>query len=126
MGVMGIFRQLHGKMAFWKVVLFFPQGIGMGIRRLQFAALLLLSLCFVVAQEPAANKKSPYEDMIEKIRAGDASVNFRQLWLAYVAFQVRNPRKDTEPQKQAMNQALRDEDYKRALEKAEGCYWKTS
>ena len=57
--------------------------------------------------------------MIEKIRAGDASVNFRQLWLAYVAFQVRNPRKDTEPQKQAMNQALRDKDYKRALEKAE-------
>ena len=91
----------------------------MGIRRPQFAALLLLSLCFVVAQEPAANKNSPYEDMIEKIRAGDASVNFRQLWLAYVAFQVRNPRKDTEPQKQAMNQALRDKDYKRALEKAE-------
>jgi hypothetical protein len=89
------------------------------MRRPQFAALLLLSLCFVVAQEPAANKKSPYEDMIEKIKAGDTSINFRQLWLAYVAFQVRNTRKDTEPQKQAMSLALRDKDYKKAVEKAE-------
>jgi hypothetical protein len=90
----------------------------MGIRRPQLAALLLLSLCFVAAQEPAANK-SPYEDMVETIRSGNTNINFRQLWLAYVAFHVRNPLKDTEPQKQAMNQALRDKNYQGAVKEAE-------
>ncbi len=97
----------------------------MCIRRPQLAALLLLSLCFVAAQEPAANK-SPYEGMVEAIRAGNTNINFRQLWLANVAFRVRNPLKETEPQKQAMNQALRDKDFERRLKNRRRCYGKTS
>jgi Domain of unknown function (DUF4919) len=84
--------------------------------RLQRAALLSIFSFLCFAQGPAA---SPYEAMVEKIKAGDTDINFRQLWLSYVAFQVRNTRKNTDPQKLAMNQALRDKDYKKALEQAE-------
>jgi hypothetical protein len=84
--------------------------------RLRLAALISIFSFLSFAQGAAV---SPYEAMVEKIKAGDAEIDFRQLWLSYVAFQVRHTLKNMDPQKQAMNQVLRDKDYKKALEEAE-------
>lgn len=82
-------------------------------------ALFLLSSLFILAQCSAADRKLSYEEMVEKVKAGDESIDFRELRLAYMDSESRRKAKDTDVQKRAMNQALRDLDYAEVLKNAE-------
>lgn len=84
-----------------------------------FAVFLLVPSLLIFAHTSAPSKKPTYEATVEKIKAGDNSVDFRELRMAYVGSETRNRSKDTDPQKKAMNQALRDKDYEKTIKIAE-------
>lgn len=91
------------------------------MRNIRFTALFLLPSMFIFAQGSAPNKKLSYEDMVEKVKAGDKSIDFRGLRLAYMDSETREKYRgtDTYAQKQTMIQALRDHNYTEALKNAE-------
>lgn len=83
------------------------------------ALFLLLTAMFPFAQPAPHDKKPTYEGLVERVKTGDKSVDFRELRLAYVGSETRQKYADTDPQKKAMNEALRNKDFGKALENAE-------
>jgi hypothetical protein len=74
-------------------------------------------LTFGVAQEDKPKEKPAYEALVEKVKSGDKSVDFKQLRLAYA--DSTTPRPDTDPQKQAMTAALNSKNYTEVLKNAD-------
>lgn len=75
--------------------------------------LLLVSLA--LAQDKA-KPEATYKALVEKVKAGDATVDFKQLRLAYSDIPHE---KDPEPEKKAMFAALRSGNYEEAAKNAE-------
>jgi len=74
-------------------------------------------LTFGVAQEDKPKEKPAYEALVEKVKSGDKSVNFKQLRLAYA--DSTTPRPDTDAQKKAMTAALNAKNYPEVLKNAD-------
>ncbi len=62
-----------------------------------------------VAEQSRAQEISTYETLVEKVKNGDKSVDFKQLRLAYADSPASRP--DTDPQKKAMTAALNSKNY---------------
>jgi len=73
----------------------------------------------LLGQPTATPATTSYEALVEKVKAGNNNIDFRELRLAYVDSATRKKAKDTDAQKKAMSQALRDQDYKSVLENAQ-------
>ena len=81
-------------------------------------ALLAVGAAFTLGAGQEKSKESPtYEALVEKVKSGDKSVDYKQLRLAYAA--SANSRPDTDSQKKAMTAALNSKNYPEALKNAE-------
>jgi hypothetical protein len=74
-------------------------------------------LTFGVAQEDKPKDKTPYEALVERVKGGDKSVDFKQLRLAYADSTASRP--DTDAQKKAMTAAVNSKNYAEALKNAD-------
>jgi hypothetical protein len=63
----------------------------------------------LAAGQNKAQESSTYETLVEKVKNGEKSVDFRQLRLAYADSPTSRP--DTDPQKKAMTAALNSKNY---------------
>jgi hypothetical protein len=81
--------------------------------------LLLALLCRgAIAQD---NPKPPlsYESLVERVKGGDQTVDFRQFRFAYMDSSTYNNGSDTAPPKKAMIAALNSKDFRSAIKNAD-------
>jgi hypothetical protein len=81
----------------------------------------LCFLCLVASCCSAATEKAgaDYERLVEHAKAGDKTVDFRELRLAYANSPNYESGPDTDPQKKAMWAALNGRDFAKALKTAD-------
>lgn len=91
------------------------------MRRLNpfLATLLLLVALHGLAFGQNGPKETGYEALVNKLKSGDRSVNFRALRLAYADSPASTTGPDTDPDKKAMSQALNKNDFAAAIRHAD-------
>jgi hypothetical protein len=80
---------------------------------------LLFLLCQAASAQDATKQQLTYENMVERVRGGDQTIDFRQLRLAYMDSKSYSYGPDTEPQKKAMTAALNSKDFHGAIRNAD-------
>ena len=80
--------------------------------------------CFLIAMACWANaaaKKAPgdYEKLVERVKSGDKTVDFRELRLAYADSPAYDNGPDTDPQKKTMWAALNSKDFATVIKNAD-------
>ena len=78
-------------------------------------------LIVIVCWASAAAKKASgdYEKLVERVKSGDKTVDFREIRLAYANSPSFNRGPDTDPQKKAMWAALNSKDFATAIKNAD-------
>ena len=84
------------------------------INRIARCLCLLLIAVSINAQSQEPGKQK-YEALLEKVKAGDPSVNFKDLRMAYTESQGYSPYGGDSEAGKAMFSALKDKDYEKAL-----------
>ena len=90
--------------------------------RVKFAScglLLIFPLCRVATPQDTPKQKLTYEEMVEHVKGGDQTIDFRQLRFAYMDSITYSNGPDTEPQKKAMMAALNSKDFSGAIKNAD-------
>ncbi|HUL15306.1 MAG TPA: DUF4919 domain-containing protein [Terriglobales bacterium] len=84
-------------------------------------ALLLLFLAFAPSAFSQGNvvAPDPYQALVDRVKKGDQTVNFRDLRIAYSNSPAFTQGPDTSGQKKNMRQALNDKDYSRVIQNAD-------
>jgi len=91
----------------------------MRIKFVSSGFLLVFLLCRAASAQDTPKQKLTYEDMVERVKGGDQTIDFRQLRLAYMDSNSYSHRPDTEPQKKAMTTALNSKDFQGAIKNAD-------
>jgi len=81
--------------------------------------MLVASLPSSVLGQEKAKQPDSYEAMVERVKTGDQSVDFRQLRLAYAESPNYGNGPDTDPQKKSMTAALNGKDFVTAIKNAD-------
>src|SRR5438132_558402 len=81
--------------------------------------ILLMLLAPLAVAQPQAPAKNPYEVLLESVKKSDASVDFKELRLAYTETSAYSPYGGDRESRQAMFAALNAHDYDKTLENAE-------
>ena len=81
--------------------------------------LLLFGLAVSASAQDKAQPKPTYESMVERTKAGDKTVDFRSLRLAYADSPNYSNRPDVSKQKRSMSAALKNRDFDKAIENAD-------
>jgi hypothetical protein len=81
--------------------------------------LTMLLLCQVVTAQDVPKQQLTYENMVERVKGGDQTIDFRQLRLAYMDSKSYSKGPDTGPQKKAMTAALNSKDFRSAIKNAD-------
>ena len=82
------------------------------------SVLLLLVAPLVVAQ-PQAPAKNKYDELLERVKKSDSSVDFKELRLAYTETEAYSPYGGDRESRQAMFAAINAREYDKTLENAE-------
>jgi len=80
---------------------------------------VLLFVTTLAAYCQEEKKPSEYSTLLARVKSGDLSIDFKQLRFSYMESPERHQAKDTEEQKKAMFEALKKNDYARALHNAD-------
>ena|ERR1700680_4793292 len=89
-------------------------------RKLAKGCLLLFVLfCRAAIAQDVPKQQVSYESMVERVKGGDKTVDFRQLRLAYMDSTTYSNAPDTDPQKKAMMAALNSKDFAGAIKDAD-------
>jgi hypothetical protein len=87
------------------------------IKRVSWCVSLLLLAVSINAQSQESNKPK-YEALLEKVKAGDTTVSFKELRMAYTESQGYAPYGGDRESRKSMLSALNDNSYDKALEYA--------
>jgi hypothetical protein len=91
----------------------------MHIKFVSASLLLIFFLCRAAFAQETPKAKLTYEDMVERAKGGDQTIDFRQLRLAYMDSKTYSKGPDTETQKKAMMAALNSKDFPGAIKNAD-------
>jgi Domain of unknown function (DUF4919) len=81
--------------------------------------LLIFLLCRAASAQDTPKQKLTYEDMVERVKGGDQTIDFRQLRLAYMDSRTYSNGASTGPQKKAMTVTLNSKDFHGAIKNAD-------
>jgi hypothetical protein len=81
--------------------------------------LLLLACCFAVTAQEKPEAKTDYAALLERVKSGDQTVDFRQLRLAYANSPSYGSGPDTDTQRKAMMASLNAKDFANAIKNAD-------
>lgn len=81
--------------------------------------LLAFLICWAASAQDTPKQKLSYEEMVERVKGGDQTIDFRQLRFAYMDSKSYSHSPDTEPQKKAMTTALNSKDFQGAIKNAD-------
>jgi hypothetical protein len=81
--------------------------------------LLVVLLCRTAIAQDTPKPQVSYERLVERVKGGDQTVDFRQLRLAYMDSTTYSHGQDAEPQKKAMMAALNSKDFRGAIRNAD-------
>jgi hypothetical protein len=82
------------------------------------ASLILLLVTTLAAFCQEEKKPSEYSTLLDRVKSGDLSIDFKQLRFSYMESPERHQAKDTDDQKKAMFEALKKKDYAKARHNA--------
>jgi hypothetical protein len=88
-------------------------------RRSAALCFVVITACLTLGAQQAPPSKSSYEALVERVKGGDKTVDFRQLRLAYVDSPNFSRGPDTDPQKKAMMTSLNKHDFADAIKNAD-------
>ena len=91
------------------------------MKRKPFASILLLLLacCTSVIDQEKPGGKTDYAALLERVKSGDQTVDFRQLRLAYANSPGYDKGPDTDTQRKAMLASLNAKDFANAIKNAD-------
>jgi Domain of unknown function (DUF4919) len=81
--------------------------------------LLLLAVPLFAFTQSKENSPDNYQALVERVKKGDQTVNFRDLRIAYSDSPAFTKGPDTSDQRQAMRQALNSKDFAKAIQNAD-------
>jgi len=81
--------------------------------------ILLSATPFLSSAQDKPKSASNYQTLVERVKKGDQTVNFRELRLAYSESSDFTSGPDTTDQKKAMRQALNNKDFAKAIQNAD-------
>jgi hypothetical protein len=81
--------------------------------------LLIFLLCRAASPQDVPRQKLTYEDMVERVKGGDQTIDFRELRFAYMDSKTYSKGPDSETQKKAMTAALNSKDFRGAIKNAD-------
>ena len=81
--------------------------------------LLLVLFCRAAIAQDTPKPQLSYESLVERVKGGDQTVDFRQLRLAYMGSKTYSNGPDTATQKKAMTAALNSKDFRSAIKNAD-------
>lgn len=87
--------------------------------RKTYAVVVLLLVTTLAAYCQEEKKPSEYAVLLARVKSGDLSIDFKQLRFSYMESPERHQAKDTDEQKKAMFEALKKNDYAKALHNAD-------